>query len=581
MIVGALVLAVLCATIGARRAAAQAKPASGRSAAAGRLAGVVRDASGTPQMGASIELIPEAVGVLATRELLSNTQGVFRGEKLPAGFYSVRVTLAGFLPTLEQHVRITPNLTTVLRIELETMYASLDELRRAPISVKAEPDDWKWVLRSAPGLRPALQWQEEGDAAPSAALSAEASTAAQPRLRLEFTDGAMRPGSVSNVASAPGTQVAYEQKIGAVSRLIVAGQMSYENTAAGGFATVWLPSGSLGTGPQSAIVLREAKLSNDLPVFRGLRLEQSGNVPLGDRAVLSYEAEYVMVGLGRATSSLRPRLELDTKIARDWHTQLTFAAQPGEQSPLAADMNAAGGALQAALDELDAFPSLLWREGRPVLQSGWHEELSANRKLGKSGSLQVAAFHDDYRHVAIFVRGNNLPADDFFQDAFSNASAYDGGSSGSWGGRVALRQKLNEDVEIAAVYAMAGALAPVQLPDNELRDSLRTAVRQSIGANVTLRVPRTHTRLVTGYKWISGPAVSRVDAYGESLYQMDPYLRAGIRQELPKFGPGRWEAMADYNNLLAQGYVPLGTVDGKVILLPAVRTFRGGVSVQF
>src|SRR5437762_178568 len=63
-------------------AAAQAKPVPGK------LAGVVRDAAGTPQLGASVELISEAVGVAATRSFLTNTQGMFRGDKLAPGFYT-------------------------------------------------------------------------------------------------------------------------------------------------------------------------------------------------------------------------------------------------------------------------------------------------------------------------------------------------------------------------------------------------------------------------------------------------------------------------------------------------------------
>src|SRR5438270_13312368 len=133
-------------------AAAQAKPVPGK------LAGVVRDAAGTPQLGASVELISEAVGVAATRSLLTNTQGMFRGDKLAPGFYTVRVTLAGFLPTLEKHVRVTSNLTTVLRIEMESMFASLDELRRQPANANADADDWKWVLRSAASMGPIWQW---------------------------------------------------------------------------------------------------------------------------------------------------------------------------------------------------------------------------------------------------------------------------------------------------------------------------------------------------------------------------------------------------------------------------------------
>src|SRR3989442_14417455 len=136
-------------------AAAQAKPVPGK------LAGVVRDAAGTPQMGASVELISEAVGVAATRGFLTNTQGMFRGDKLAPGFYTVRVTLAGFLPTLEKHIRITSNLTTVVRVELESMFASLDQLRRVPSNAPVEADNWKWVLRTASAVRPVLEWIDD------------------------------------------------------------------------------------------------------------------------------------------------------------------------------------------------------------------------------------------------------------------------------------------------------------------------------------------------------------------------------------------------------------------------------------
>jgi hypothetical protein len=72
-----------------------------------------------------------------------------------------------------------------------------------------------------------------------------------------------------------------------------------------------------------------------------------------------------------------------------------------------------------------------------------------------------------------------------------------------------------------------------------------------------------------------------LDAYGESLFQMDPFLHVGVRQPLPKFARGRWEAIANCDNLFAQGYVSVNTQDGRSVLVPAFRTFRGGLSVQF
>jgi hypothetical protein len=565
----------MVSSFGAIPAAAQAKLVPGK------LAGVVRDAAGTPQMGASVELVSEAVGVADTRGFLTNTQGMFRGDKLAPGFYTVRVTLAGFLPTLEKHIRVASNLTTVVRIELESMFASLDQLRRMPSSSTAEVDDWKWVLRSASAMRPVLEWVDH-DTLSGSAVNSDSGRPRAPRMRMEFTDGARRPASASSVDSSPTTSVAYDQKLGGTSRMILAGQVSYDgDSPAGGIATVWLPTGTLSAGPHTALVLREAKLGPVGPTFRGVRFDQGGAVALGDRAVLRYGGEYVLVGLGAAASSLRPRAELNVRLTDDWSTTVVFASMPNGPGPLEANDAQPGGALAAALNELDAFPALLWRQGRPVLQNGLHEEISAERKFGARGKLQIAGFHDDNRHVAVFGRGNDLPAGDYLQDGFTTGFAYDGGSSSSWGTRLGFREKLDGDVELSAVYSFGGALTPSDELDGLLRDAFRTAQRHSLGAGISAKVPHLGTRVQAGYKWVNGVTVSSVDNYGGSLFQMDPYLHLLFRQPLPKFALGRWEAIADCNNLLAQGYVSTSSRDGRVILVPAFRTFRGGLSVQF
>jgi carboxypeptidase family protein len=573
-ILGALVLTAMVSSFMTPPAAAQAKLGPGK------LAGVVRDSSGTPQLGANVELIAET-GAAASRGFLTNTQGIFRGEKLSPGLYTLRVTLAGFLPTLEKHIRVTSNLTTVVRIELEAMFASLDQLRRTPSNAPVETDNWKWVLRSASAVRPVLEWMDD-DREIASRVSVESRIPRGPRFLLEFTDGARRAGSASSIASSPATAVAYEQKLGGTSKMILAGQMSYDQDApGGGIATVWLPTGTLGAGPHTALVLREAKLGADGRTFRGVRIDQGGALTLGNRTVLRYGGEYVLVGLGAAASSIRPRAELNIRISDDWSTALIFASMPSGPAPLEASDAQPGGALAAALNELDAFPALLWRAGRPVLQAGKHEELAVERKIGTRGKLQVAGFHDDNRHVAVFGRGEGLPASDYFQDYFSDGFAYDGGSSSSWGTRVAVREKLDGDVELTAVYSFGGALAPLDESDGSLRDTLRTVQRHSFAASVSAKVPRVGTKVHAGYKWVNGVTVSRVDTYGESLFQFDPYLHLGVRQPLPKFMLGRWEAIADCDNLLAQGSVSTTSRDGRVVLLPAFRTFRGGLSVQF
>ena len=137
-ILGAFSLAGMCLSI-----CASIAPAQQFKATPGKVAGVVNDTNGIPQLGATVQLISESAGTAAAVDFLTNTQGVFRSDKVLPGLYTVRVTLAGFLPTIEQHIRINPHVTTVVRVELESMFASLDALRRTPSTATVESDDFK------------------------------------------------------------------------------------------------------------------------------------------------------------------------------------------------------------------------------------------------------------------------------------------------------------------------------------------------------------------------------------------------------------------------------------------------------
>lgn len=551
-----------------------AVPASG-APRYGKLSGMVVDPTGTPQMGATVRLIPEDVRGRGPIQLLTNERGLFSSARLFPGVYSVHVSLAGFLPAIERHVRIDPKITTILKIELDSLFSSLDRLRGRP-NQAVEPDEWMWVLRSSPATRPVLRWVEGEVVLEGETPQAEVAQKRKPHGRVEFTAGARRPGSVSNLADAPATAFAYEQKIGAFSRLMLAGQASYERSATAGFATMWLPSGEIGHGPQTTVVLRQSKLGPAGPTFRGVRLQHVNQLALGDRLSLRYGAEYILVGLGNSTSSLRPRGELIFRVSPAWRASLSVAARPWSGARVPAS------ALEASLDELDAFPTVLVRDARPVLEGGWHEELSVERQLGPKASLVAAAFRDRSRHTAIFGRGATLNPD-FFQDFFSRAFVYDGGNLNAWGTRIAYRQKFSDELEAAVVYAWAGALIAEEAAATvDLRDALQTRHRHSLAARVSTRVPRFGTRLSASYKWVSGASVSRQDAFGELAYQVDPNLNLSVRQPLPTLlFSRRFEALADFGNLLAQGYVPVTVRDGQLQLVPAFRSFRGGLSFQF
>ena len=131
---------------------ALAAPASAQSF--GKLSGTVVDPAGTPQMGASVA-VSQNGQLIATEaiQLLTNQKGTFLAQRLVPGVYTVRVTLAGFLPALERNVRVEANLTTILKIEMGSVFATMDSLRRKPGAEKADADEWAWVLRTSAASR--------------------------------------------------------------------------------------------------------------------------------------------------------------------------------------------------------------------------------------------------------------------------------------------------------------------------------------------------------------------------------------------------------------------------------------------
>lgn len=546
----------------------------------GRISGLVRDDSGVPQMGATVVIISHSLissDPARPIRLFTNAEGHFASGALLPGRYVVRVSLAGFLPALES-VMVNGNRTTDVQVSMGSIFSGLASLRRRP-KKNSSAEQWSWVLRSASATRPILRWRESssGNRNPFAEV---ALADRQPHSRIDVTSGA-RPGSATSFSDSPATAIAYEQNMGTLGQLLLAGQFSYESdTGSGGFAAIWRPSGDGADAPQTTVVVRQSRLGINGPTLRAARLDQQGTLAITDDVTLRYGAEYLLTGLGSvSTTGIRPRAELAIRLSPNWQASVLLASRPWpEASPEAA------APLESAMDSLDAFPTVLFRDGRPILDSGWHEEFAVERLLKhRRGRIMFAAFHDAANDMAVFGQGsalNNNP--NFLQDFFSEGFAYDAGRSDSFGARAAYQEQFSHHLSATVVYAWAGALAPITqfAPNANLRDLLVTRYRHSVAGRISSQLPFTRTQLTAGYKWISGTAVSRQDEFGEAFFGVDPYLNIVLRQPIPCMRH-HMEAVADFGNLLAQGYIPMATRDGHVVLVSAYRTFRGGISVQF
>src|SRR5260370_8981934 len=134
---------------------------------AGAITGFVTDAAGVPQMGAAVVLFNRQERQF--ERALTDERGAFRFLGLTPDLYSIKVILAAFVPAMKKGILVQPGMASVLNVNLNTLFSSI-QFAYPPIeNGSLMSDEWKWVLRSASPTRPVLRFA--GDAV---ALSTEA-----------------------------------------------------------------------------------------------------------------------------------------------------------------------------------------------------------------------------------------------------------------------------------------------------------------------------------------------------------------------------------------------------------------------
>ena len=98
----------------------------------GSIEGIVVDTSGAIIPGVTVIVTQEATG--AAREVVSDTQGMFRAPLLPVGPYTVKAALSGFRSFEQRTLRLTIGQTMALRIELAPANLTESVTVRGPIS---------------------------------------------------------------------------------------------------------------------------------------------------------------------------------------------------------------------------------------------------------------------------------------------------------------------------------------------------------------------------------------------------------------------------------------------------------------
>lgn len=567
--------------------------AQGRS---GRVSGTVSDTQGHALLGATVTLMGPLLasplaGKSTVERVITDAQGRFSVERLLPGWYSFQVTASTHLPAMRSGIHVEPGKTSQQNFVLGDILAPL-RVQVPQGSVSSWGQDWKWILRTASASRPVLRFQQ---AQSPSRKKGEKRLSAGPSQRMI----AMMPGSARGRALAGdpglGSVMAYVRPLSDNSDLLLAGSMAANGTAASSLATALRRNLMKGDPQELTLVVHRLSFSEGV----ALATPQGHGAPRNGQAlVLSYAHTRRLTGALSLTGgfevdylnaaqdavSTRPRLGVEFQISPTTSLALRYGAMRPVDD----------GSLLDRIGTLQAFPRVTMKGFRPMLERLNHAEVSLSRHLGSNSRVELALYRDLFENAAIwgFASGEvlHLLAGSFLPNPAASGVTFNAGNYKSSGVRAAFTRALGSRVETAVIYAIGDALVfdPAfragQRPVGNLSETLRPQRTRTFGGKFTSRIPVTETEVTTSYQWIPGGRVTGVDPYGQSALQLQPFLGIQIRQPLPSvaFLPARIEALADFRNLLAQGYVPMspGSEDA-LVLTPAYRSFRGGFSVQF
>jgi len=573
------------------------QPSPGVAAGYGRLAGIVFDTQGTPLMGATVMILgPTAIAAeLASQTMervVTDAQGRFSVEHLVPGWYSLKVSSPTRLPAMRNGIRVAAGETAIARFVLTDTFAPI-RFQVPNSSVSTWGDDWKWVLRTSSTTRPILRYREQPQVA-------EASSKQDEKLALPPSQRmiGILPGSARRDALADdpglGSVIAYLRPLSRDSDLLVAGSFAPASTEAGTVATVYRHYTLKGESQEMGLIVHQFSLAGGLllPVANGLE-----GFSRGQGVVLSYAdtrliAPKVLVTAGMDINYLNSLAEVMTAQP---HVKLEYQATGA--TVLAAQYGSAraddSDTLLERVGMLNAFPRITERDYRLQLEQLNHAEVAVNHRIGKSARVQAAAYRDALRNAAVWGFGNPTSTTGLAGNFLPNPAAVQGivmnaGNYRSAGFRAVYSQTFGKHCEALLSYSTGDALAAGgaggQARFSNWQGVLHAQQTTSLAGKFSSEMPVTHTRFITAYEWVPNNRVSLVDPYGQASLQIQPYLGFQIRQPLPTltFLPAHIEALADFRNLLGQGYVPVGQAGEKPLLLSSgYRCFRGGFSVQF
>ena len=568
----------------------------------GNLLGSVLDYEGVPQIGAVVQVFNKYDRLVA--KTLSTADGRFAFAGLPADVYSVRVSLASFLPAARDKIAVKAGLNSVLQVHLATLFSNIQLTYAIPDG--AMNDDWKWVLRSSSATRPITRYLPELAGSSSSEMHPQVFSGTRAMLSVSGGDGGIID-SESNSGDF-GTGFAVSTNIFGKNQVQVGGSFG-QNAGFGptamGLCAIYSRSddGFLGTPPEVTLTVAQLGTAGQLD---GMQSGQQAagivaGTPLRAMSLGVYEVfdpvdgvhfEYGMTGetvdylqhtsrispFARLTVSLGNKGDLVASYSDGGRPDELTAHQEQPQSQ-GAEIESDNDRLMDSVNTLARLPQISERNDRLELQRTESYELGYRKTVG-SRTYAASAFYEAVSNGRINVAGDtsSLDSGDLFWDGVSNTSTYNIGNYDRSGYIASLDQRVSQDLDLALAYGRMGGF------NADTETFLTERNHNMAAADLRARIPGSGGQISASYGWVdSGTVVPRHIFTTQNIY-VAPGLNIQFRQPLPTlFGlPGKFEITADLHNLLAQGYLPFDTGDGrKLLIVQSPRAIRGGLNFIF
>jgi hypothetical protein len=568
----------------------------------GSIAGIVRDAGGIPQMGATVLLFNRYERII--QRALTNERGAFGFESLPPDLYSVRVSLSSFMPAMKHQITVQPGMQSLLSVNLATLLSSVELVYAAPGQGALMSDDWKWTLKTATSTRPILRFAQEISVSdPSAPRHGQGPVFTDTRGIFEFSAG--ESDGASDMADEPdlGTAFALATSVFGRSKLQVSGDIMHTSGStipSTGFRTSYSHDtlGPDGSGPEISVTVHQFYLpsrvgggpgNDSLPALRTISTAVIDRLQITEHARLEYGSSLDSVSFVDHLNYFSPFARLSYELGGKGTVR--FAYSSGAPPTELFHQSASGegdSALHQDLSMLALAPRVSLEGARSEVQRTQSFELGYEKKVG-NGAVNLTAYRESVSNGALTIAGATsvLPAGDVLPNLSADSGTFDVGSYQRYGYSACISQVVGDGIEITASSGRGGVLManPSEaITAQDVRGKIHGGQREWAAMRASGTIPHAGTRITTSYQWMDNNALMPTHFYLTQDMNQETGFNVHIRQPLPGFFgmPGHVEATADLRNMLAQGYLGIPTAGARqILLMQSPRSFRGGLSFIF